>query len=47
LKQLTAYDFLDEIGNLSLEVQASLLRVIQEKEYLPVGSTTTKKVDSG
>ena len=37
--------FLDEIGNLSLEVQARLLRVIQEKEYIPVGSTTTKKVD--
>lgn len=37
--------FLDEIGNLSLEVQASLLRVIQEKEYIPVGSTVTKKVD--
>jgi DNA-binding NtrC family response regulator len=37
--------FLDEIGNLSLETQSHLLRVLQEKEILPVGSTTVKKVD--
>jgi len=37
--------FLDEIGNLQPETQASLLRVLQEKEFLPVGSTTVKKVD--
>jgi DNA-binding NtrC family response regulator len=37
--------FLDEIGNLSLEVQARLLRVIEEKEYISVGSTVTTKVD--
>ncbi|MBI5474310.1 MAG: sigma-54-dependent Fis family transcriptional regulator [Ignavibacteriae bacterium] len=37
--------FLDEIGNLAPETQARLLRVLQEKEFLPVGSTVVKKVD--
>ena len=37
--------FLDEIGNLQIETQARLLRVLQEKEIIPVGSTTIKKVD--
>jgi DNA-binding NtrC family response regulator len=37
--------FLDEIGNLPVETQARLLRVLQEKEFLPVGSTTVKQVD--
>jgi DNA-binding NtrC family response regulator len=37
--------FLDEIGNLPVETQARLLRVLQEKEFLPVGSTSVKKVD--
>jgi len=37
--------FLDEIGNLPVETQTRLLRVLQEKEFLPVGSTTVKKVD--
>ncbi len=37
--------FLDEIGNLPGETQSRLLRVLQEKEFLPVGSTTARKVD--
>jgi DNA-binding NtrC family response regulator len=37
--------FLDEIGNLTLEAQSRLLRVLQEKEFLAVGSTAVRKVD--
>jgi DNA-binding NtrC family response regulator len=37
--------FLDEVGNLSLGIQAKLLRVIQEREFKPVGGTTVKRVD--
>ena len=37
--------FLDEIGNLPVETQARLLRILQEKEFMPVGSTVVKQVD--
>ena len=38
--------FLDEIGDMSLNLQAKLLRVIENKEIRPVGGNEFKKVDT-
>lgn len=37
--------FLDEIGELTPIIQTKLLRVLQEREFMPVGSTKTRKVN--
>lgn len=38
--------FLDEIGELSLPMQSKLLRFLQDKEIMQVGSITPKKIDT-
>jgi DNA-binding NtrC family response regulator len=37
--------FLDEVGNITPAIQAKLLRVLQEREFKPVGGTKAMKVD--
>ncbi len=37
--------FLDDVANLSLEIQAKLLRVLESHEYKPVGANRTRKTN--
>ena len=40
-----AHLFMDEIGDIPKSVQAKILRVLQEGEFMSLGDTVTKKVD--
>lgn len=37
--------FLDEIGDMPLSIQVKILQVLQDKEFMQVGGTSTQKVD--
>jgi DNA-binding NtrC family response regulator len=37
--------FFDDVANLSLEIQAKLLRVLESREYKPVGASSVQKTD--
>lgn len=37
--------FLDEIGDMPLSLQGKLLRVLQQKEFTPIGGTQSRKID--
>src|SRR5438270_916549 len=37
--------FFDEIGTIGLDIQVKLLRVLQDREFMPVGSNDTVRVD--
>jgi two-component system response regulator PilR (NtrC family) len=41
----TGTAFLDEIGELTPIIQTKLLRVLQEREFMPVGSTKTRQIN--
>jgi transcriptional regulator with GAF, ATPase, and Fis domain len=38
--------FLDELGDLSIESQIQLLRLLQEREYYPLGSDISRTTDA-